>query len=150
MVGPSASSLRPCLVLLRRFCSFSLLPPPLSLSPYLFSSLPCTPRDPSPRSSAGRPVGHQKSRLSELQPEPASAWHSPFLFVARARPGRPYRPFPENVHGDSRTFLGGCVWSPRPSPSRRVLCGRGKKGYDERHRRLSLGGVSRLTFPRLD
>lgn len=75
------------------------------------------PHDPSPRRVAGRPAGHQKSRLSEFQPEPANAR------LSLPRRGRPYRSFPENVRGDPRTPLGGCVWSRPFFPSRCVPCG---------------------------
>lgn len=56
----------------------------LSLSLFLLFSLSVLlplrlPHDPSPRRVAGRPgrpAEHQKSRLSEFQPEPANAWLS--------------------------------------------------------------------------
>lgn len=92
-----------------------------SLSLFLLLSLSVLlplrlPHDPSPRRVAGRPAGHQKSRLSEFQPESVNAW------LSLPRRGRPYRSFPVNVRGDPRTPLNGCVWSRSFFLSRWVPC----------------------------
>lgn len=65
----------------RSTTSFSLF----SFSPCLFYSLSVCLTIPHHDPSRSRPAGHQKSRLSEFQAEPANAW------LSLARYGRPYR-----------------------------------------------------------
>lgn len=115
MAGPSVP-LRPRPALYRRSRSSSPVRFPLStisrsvsLPPCRFFSLSVCSADPSPRrGTSGRPAVHQKSRLSEFQPEPASAWLSYLGAVAR------HVGAPENVRDDLPVRLSApaiCVWS---------------------------------------
>lgn len=119
----------------RSTTSFSLF----SFSPCLFFSLSVCLTIPHHDASRGRPAGHQKSRLSEFQPEPANAW------LSLPRRGRPYRSFPENVRGDPpNTSWRLCVV---PAFFSQPVCSvRPDNADDARHLRLSF---SRQLFERL-